>query len=80
MGFRPRFRGLPIRGVRWEIYAKRRKRLDKRFILFFAAARLSDRLTGASKHCRKAVWRIGRFSVLRADLSIVSIDSACDPR
>ena len=63
--FDRQLRGLPFRGIRCEIYAKRRKRLDKRFILFFAAARLCHRVIGAFKHCRKAVWRIGRFSVLR---------------
>jgi hypothetical protein len=39
--------GAPIRGVRCEIYAKGRQRLDKSFILFFAAARLSHPLIGA---------------------------------
>ena len=83
LGLGPQSRGVAIRGVQCEIYAKWRKLLHKRFILFFGSARLSQSLTGASKHCHKqcgAVWRIGRCSALRAGPSIVSIDSGCDPR
>lgn len=52
-GFGLQFAGAPIRGVRCEIHAKARKRLHKRFILFFVAADLSHPLIGASKHCHK---------------------------
>ena len=56
----------PIRGVRCEILRQKAEEARQKVILFFAAARLSHPLTGASKRCRKlntvADWPLFDFA------------------